>query len=143
MNSVLVVDLGGRGIHSEPVTPQARTVPGLVVYRFTAGLYYANSVKLAEQIAEFVESAGKENLVWFCIDGSAMDDVDYSGWQVLDEARVLLGQHGIRLVFTNVLPLVRKEFDRYGFTKALGPDAVFDSVTDVVRSFERRRRSQQ
>ena len=141
MNSVLAVELSGRGIHSEPVTPQARTVPGLVVYRFTAGLYYANSVKLAEQVADFIESAGKENLVWFCIDGSAMDDVDYTGWQVLEEARVLLEQHGIRLVFANVLPLVRTEFERYGFMKALGPDAIFESVTEVVAAFERRSRS--
>jgi high affinity sulfate transporter 1 len=142
-NSVLVVAAAGRGVrgvHAEPVSPDARTVPGLVVYRFTASLYYANSTLLLKDITDFVAHGGKESLIWFCIDAAAMADVDYTGAQVLDQARLLLKQHHARLVFAQVLDAVKSELDRYGLSKELGPDAFFPSVPDVVEAFEKRRR---
>ena len=140
-NSVLVVagaERGVRGVHAEPVTSDARTVPGLVVYRFTASLYYANSTLLLKDVTAFVTKAGGQSLSWFCIDGAAMADVDYTGAQVLDEARLLLAQHRVRLVFAQVLDPVKAELDRYGLTKDLGQDAFFVTVPDVISAFERR-----
>jgi len=143
-NSVLfVAEAGGnvRGMRAEAVTPDARTVPGLVVYRFTASLYYANSTLLLQDVTDFVNDGKRKSLEWFCIDGAAMADVDYTGAQVLDEVRLLVTQHHIRLVFAQVLDPVKAELDRYGLTKAIGPDAFFGTVMDVVVAFEKRPRS--
>ena len=44
-------------------------------------MYYANAQQLSEEIA-FVNSA-EPALRWFCIDVSAVDDVDYSAAETL------------------------------------------------------------
>ena len=138
-NLVLVVDRD-RGIHAEPVTVGARTVPGLVVYRFNASVYYANSQLLLSDITNFIEDAktkGSE-LAWFCVDAAAIADVDYTAAQVIRQAHSELEQHHIRLVFAQVLDSVRAEFDRYGLTTDLGADAFYPSVAEVVAAFEQR-----
>jgi len=136
-NSVLVVEPGG-DIHSEPVRFDARTVPGLVVYRFTASIYYANSQMLLTEVNEFIADAQKRPLTWLCIDAAAIADVDYTGAQVIDQAHRGLGEHGIRLVFSQLMDPVRREFDRYGLTKRLGDDAFFPNVPEVVAAFVKR-----
>ena len=139
-NSVLAVTnrQGMLSVHGGPVTFDARTVPGLVVYRFTASLYYANSTLLLEDITNFISDAGKDPLVWFCIDAVAMADVDYTGAQVLKQVAALLREHHVKLVFTQTLDVVKHEFDRYGLTETFGSDAFFETVAEVVLAFERR-----
>jgi high affinity sulfate transporter 1 len=138
-NSVLMVEPGGN-IHSGPVAFDARTMPGLVVYRFTASIYFANANLLLSDVTDFIASAEKSRneLAWFCIDAAAIADVDYTGAQVIDEARRTLDEHHVRLVFTQVLDPVSREFDRYGLTAKLGKDAFFATVPDVVAAFARR-----
>jgi MFS superfamily sulfate permease-like transporter len=138
-NSVLMVEPGGN-IHSGPVAFDARTMPGLVVYRFTASIYFANANLLLSDVTDFIASAEKSRneLAWFCIDAAAIADVDYTGAQVIDEARRTLDEHHVRLVFTQVLDPVSREFDRYGLTAELGKDAFFATVPDVVAAFARR-----
>ena len=49
MNSVLVKSAAGHW-EATPVTPGARTEPGLAVYRFGTSLYYANASRLAADV---------------------------------------------------------------------------------------------
>jgi MFS superfamily sulfate permease-like transporter len=137
--SVLAIGGGHPAIRADPVAFDARTVPGLVIYRFSAGLYYANSHMLLNDITGFAEAADKPELSWFCIDAGAIDDVDYTGAQVLEQGRKLLEKNHVRLVFTHVLDPVRKEFDRYGLTEALGPDPYLPTVPDVIAAYEKRK----
>jgi MFS superfamily sulfate permease-like transporter len=135
--SVLVVEPGG-AIHAEQVHYDARTVPGLVVYRFTASIYYANSTLLLREVNDFVAHAGKDDLVWFCIDAAAIADIDYTGAQVIDQVRRALDEHQVRLVFAQVLDGVKRELDRYGLTGKVGSDAFYPSVAAVVAAFRKR-----
>ncbi len=139
-NLVLIVDGAGGGIHAQPVAFDARTVPGLVVYRFDANLYYANANLLLHDITNFIgdAEAKKTALAWFCIDAAAIADVDYTAGQVIRQAHALLEQHHVRLVFTQLLDAVKAEFDRYGLTKNLGADALFASVPEVIAAFASR-----
>ena len=63
--------------------PGSRTLPGLVIYRFGAGLYYANASRFAEEVLEIMTTG--DPVEWFCIDAEAIDDVDYSGSKTLFE----------------------------------------------------------
>jgi len=136
-NSVLVVGAGG-AIHAEQVHYDARTLPGLVVYRFTASIYYANSTLLQREVDDFIDHANKGDLAWFCIDAAAIADIDYTGAQVIDQVRRALDEHHVRLVFAQVLDGVKRELDRYGLTEKLGSDAFFPSVAAVVAAFAKR-----
>ncbi|MBK9180919.1 MAG: SulP family inorganic anion transporter [Acidimicrobiales bacterium] len=122
--------------HSEPVTPDARSLPGLVVYRFSGTLYYANANHLLQDVTAFVEAAGEAApLRWLCIDAAAMADIDYTGAETLKQVHASLQEHGIRLVLAEVIAPARAELARYGLTEMIGDDAFYDDVAEVAEAF--------
>jgi SulP family sulfate permease len=139
-NSVFVIAGDGGRPRVQPVTFDARTLPGLVVYRFAAGLYFANANHLLSDVNGFVADTDGDDLAWLCIDASAMADCDYTGAEVLKQAHATLSEHGVRLVFTELLHEVEVEFDTFGLTAELGADAFFPTVVDVIAAFEARGR---
>jgi MFS superfamily sulfate permease-like transporter len=120
---------------AQPVASQAQAVPGLMIYRFTHSMYYANSQQLTEEITRLVNTA-KPQLRWFCIDASAVDDVDYSAAETLRSLHGFLQEKGIRLVVAQVLEDVRTE-SRYALTRLFGEDAFFDTLGDVMSAYRR------
>ena len=82
-DTVLVTNDAGELV-SEPVAEAGQAAPGLIIYRFGASLYYANAYRLAEEVRGLVESEGS-GLRWFCIDASAISDIDYSASEALRE----------------------------------------------------------
>jgi MFS superfamily sulfate permease-like transporter len=138
INTVLVAD-GRGGWRATPATPDARTLPGLVVYRFTASLYYANANRFLQEIERFVDTDTDRPVAWICVDAAAIADVDYSGQLTVEQLLGSLRQRGVRLVFAELLEHVRAEMDRYGLTQKLGADAFYATPADVVRAFLRSR----
>ena len=133
-NVVLVPGEGGVW-QAQPVASHAQAVPGLVIYRFTHSMYYANSQQLSEEVTDLVNRA-KPPLRWLCLDASAVDDVDYSAAETLRAVFGLLQEKGVRLVVTHVLADV-KERSRYELKQLFGEDAFYDSLHDVVNDYRR------
>jgi high affinity sulfate transporter 1 len=121
--------------HGVRVTPDTRTEPGLVVYRFSAGLYYANSNAFAEQALGFLTDDGGSPVRWLVIDAVAINDVDFTAGEVLRQLHGECQERGIRLAFADVLPEVREELDRYGITELVGPGAFYGTVADAVAAY--------
>jgi high affinity sulfate transporter 1 len=134
--SVLTAARQGRGWHGEPAAPDARTEPGLVVYRFAGSLYYANCEFFSAQVSAFAESAHPPE--WICIDAAAIPDVDYSGGEILHQLHTSLSRRGIRLVIAEPMGHVRRLLQHYGFIGEIGAGAVFDTVGEAVAAFNRR-----
>ncbi len=121
--------------HGVPAGPEARTEPGLIVYRFSAGLYYANSNSFAEPIVGFLNDDSGDTVRWLCIDGVAINDVDFTAGEVLRQIHGECQEHHVRLVFAELLIEVRAELDRYGITDLVGADAFYDTVQQVVAAY--------
>jgi sulfate permease, SulP family len=108
-------------------------VPGLVVYRFGANLYYANANRFTEEIRAILgRSEGAPT--WLCIEAAGIDDVDFSGGETILDLLRELQEQDTRLVFADIDPDVRAELDRYGVTSVIGEDAYFDTVQDVAEA---------
>ena len=120
--------------HGVAFDPDARTRPGLVVYRFAGDLYYANASGFLEQAGSFAESTDPPR--WLCLAGAALPDIDYSGAETLRQLHGELDAHDIRLTIVEPMATVRAELDRYGLTELLGADAVFDSFEELIAAFE-------
>jgi MFS superfamily sulfate permease-like transporter len=131
---VLVPGEGGVW-QAQPVATRAQAVPGLVIYRFTHSMYYANSQQLSEEITDLVNRA-EPPLRWLCMDASAVDDVDYSAAETLRGVFGLLQEKGVRLVITHVLADV-KERSRYELKELFGENAFYDTLQDVVNDYRR------
>jgi MFS superfamily sulfate permease-like transporter len=131
-SSVLVKSPEG---HWQPIPPEpgARTEKGLVVYRFGTSLYYANASRLLEDVAALVGHGGP--LRWLVIDCAAIGDVDYTASAVLVRVIEHVHQHDVHLAVSSVLGPVRQQLDRYGVSKALGPNAYFATPGEALEVF--------
>ena len=131
-NAVLVPAESGVMV-AQPVASKAEALPGLLIYRFTHSMYYANSQQLTEEITGLVSNA-EPPLRWLCIDASAVDDVDYSAAETLRSLYGILKDKGVRIVVAQVMDDVRQE-SRYKLQELFGEDAFFDTLDDVMEAF--------
>ncbi len=136
-NVVVVMNDTGKW-HALPVGHPGQVVPGLMIYRFSHSMYYANSQQLSEEINSLVRGA-EPALKWFCIDCIAVDDIDFSAAETLHDLMDLLDERKIRLVMASVSDDVKSELDRSGLSKRMGNDACYDAIKDVVDAFEGQR----
>jgi SulP family sulfate permease len=133
-NALLVPNNSGAW-DAQPVATLRQAVPGLMIYRFTHSMYYANSQQLSEEVSKLANQA-QPPLRWFCVDASAVDDVDYSAAETLRSLHGLLQEKGIRLVVAQVMEDVKAE-SRYELGQLFGEDAFFDTLGDVVEAYRK------
>ncbi len=136
----LIVARQAAGWRSAPVSSPAQFEPGLMAYRFTHSMYYANAEQFSEQVLELVTGADPK-LEWFCIDAVAIDDVDYSAAAKLRSTYEILKEKGIRLVFAVVSEDVRAELDRLGITDLVGKDAFYATGDELLDAYHQRKQS--
>jgi high affinity sulfate transporter 1 len=117
---------------AEP-TPGTVTEPGLVIYRFPVGIFYANAVRLSEDAMRLVNVPDPPR--WFVLHAEAIDDIDYTGAQTLLELADHLHQRGIVLAVAEASDDLRRELDRFGLTDKIGPDRYLDSLQDAREAF--------
>ncbi len=133
-NVVLVPSESGV-LRAQPVATHAQALPGLLIYRFTHSMYYANSEQLSEEISALVNNA-EPPIRWFCLDASAVDDVDYSAAETLRSIFSTMKEKGVRLVVAQVLDDVREK-SRYKLRQLYGEDAFYDTLDDVVKDYQK------
>jgi SulP family sulfate permease len=109
------------------------TEPGLVIYRFPVGIFYANAVRLSEEVMSLVNVADPPR--WFVLDADAIDDIDDTGAQTLLELADHLKERGIVFAVADVSEDLRRELDRFGLTDKIGPDRYFDSLQAARDAF--------
>src|SRR5512133_446192 len=134
-NSLVSVEHNGRA-HTVPLSTNAEILPGLMVYRFHHSMYYANTELFTQEVLE-LEQAAQPALSWFCIDATAMDDVDFSAAATLREVYKLLKEKSVRLVMASVDEDIRHELDVSGVTELIGKDAFFETITDVEDAYRK------
>lgn len=115
-----------------PVSSDVRTEPGLVVYRFGVGLFYANATRLADHVLALVDVA--EPPRWFVLLADAMDDVDFTGGKTLLELAEQLADRNV-VFCVAAADRVMPELERFGIIDAIGVEHVFRSVDDAITAF--------
>ncbi len=131
-STVLVKSAQGHW-RASPVAAGARTVDGLVVYRFGSSLYFANAAALMDDLE--LLTGGLRAPRWLCLDCAAIGDVDFTAAQVLGRAHDALTVRGVRLVLSNVIPEVRAQLDEYGIAEMVGTTAFFDTSGEALSAF--------
>jgi sulfate permease, SulP family len=132
-NLLLVFDKEG-GWRQQKVTVPEQILPGLMIYRFMHNMYYANSQVLTEEVIKLAKGA-EPPLSWFCIDATAVNDVDYTAAESLRTLHALLAEEGIKLVFCELVDEVRAEFDRSRLTDMFGRESFFTSPVAVIHAY--------
>jgi len=131
-NAVLVQNVSGAW-QAEPVARATQTEPGLVVYRFTHSLYYANVQQFADEVSALVANA-KPALRWLCLDASAIDDIDFTAAETLRSIYMSLKERGVRLIVAEVMPDVEAA-SRFRFREIFADDGFYPRLIDVVARY--------
>ncbi len=127
---------GGQNIwHAQTLDTGAQVTAGLIVYRFTHSMYYANAPQLSKETSTLVQKANP-NLRWLCIDISAVDDVDFTAEETLRAMDAHFKKMGVRLVFAQILVDANARCPSQ-LRKAFGKDAVYATLEDVVDCYKR------
>ena len=104
-DAVVALGRSGHVLRAAP-HPGAVTEPGLVVYRFGVGLFYANAQRLTEESLALVDVPDPPR--WLVLDADAIDDVDFTGGKTLAELSAQLRQQGTTLAFADTRGRVRR-----------------------------------
>ena len=119
--------------HSLPPGPGVTSEPGLVVYRFGAGIFYANAARLSDEVLEL--AGGKTPPRWFVLDAPSIDDIDFTGGKTLVEIAKALQELGVVFAVADVRSNVRRQLELYGVTGIIGEERIYDTVADALEAF--------
>jgi SulP family sulfate permease len=117
--------------------PDAQTIPGLVILRIDASLYFANVVFLKAKIHEIVREHGT-SLKAIILDASAVNDLDSSADTALHQLSDEFKRKGITFYIAGVKAPVRDVMKRSGLYAILGSDHFFFTIDAAVKRFQER-----
>jgi high affinity sulfate transporter 1 len=126
---------GLAGYHDVRSYPHASLLPGCVIFRFDAPLFFANTRTFRDQIR--VIAASEPRPSWIVVAAEPLTDVDTTAADMLEELDEDLNARGISLVFAEMKDPVRAKIDRYELTKTIDPDHFFPTITQAVKAFQR------
>jgi MFS superfamily sulfate permease-like transporter len=113
--------------------------PGLVLYRFAVGIFYANVERLVEEVSGLVDVPdGRPQ--WFVLVADAIDDVDYTGGKVLVELARQLEARQVVFGIAGANADLSRELEQFGVIQIIGADHVFDSAYSARAAFRGRSR---
>jgi MFS superfamily sulfate permease-like transporter len=105
--------------------------PGVLVYRFEANLFYANSSLFMEEILRLVLECN-ERVTALVLDASGIDEVDYTSAKMLMQVRGELAKHGVALATVTCQHHLLEKLGRYGFGTQGGAAAIYPTVDDAM-----------
>ena len=127
---------GVPGMHDVDDYPDARQVPGLVVYRYDSPLFFANAQDFVERSLEAVEDA-ETKAEWFLLNAEANVDVDLTAIDALDRLREVLAERGIEFAMARVKHETQLDLVAAGFAEELGTERIFATLPTAVEAYLR------
>ncbi len=125
---------GYKGYHDLGRHPEARLVPGLILYRWDAPLFFANADLFREHVLDIVDHAPPP-VRWLAVTSEPMTDIDTTAADMLDELITELARRGVELHFADMKGHVKDRLRTYGLYDRLGIDHFHPTVGIVVKAY--------
>jgi high affinity sulfate transporter 1 len=126
---------GLEGYHDITVHTEAQLLPGLVIYRFDAPLFFANATTFRDEIRRLAQADPPP--AWILVAAEPLTDVDTTASDVLEELDEALNARGTSLVFAELKDPVRHKIERYGLTRTIDPRHFYPTIESAVAAFRR------
>lgn len=136
-DAVLGAREGVPGWHDISRHAGAHTLPGLLVYRFDAPMFFANARHLREQLRALIAQASPP-VREVVLDASAVFDLDITAAEGLEKLRRELEAEDIVLVIADANAPLRGMLRRTGMMERLGEENVYLTVEAAVGRFQQR-----
>ena len=121
------------GYHDIRRYPDAEQVPGLIIVRWSAPLFFANANLFRDRIRELVKAADPPPQ-WVLVAAEPITDIDTTAGAMLADLDLELNAAGIHLAFAELQSDVRDVIDRYGLLETIEEGHFYESVTEAVEA---------
>jgi MFS superfamily sulfate permease-like transporter len=124
---------GVRGYHDIGRYPDARQIPGLVLFRWDAPLFFANAELFKECVLGAVAKAPSP-VRWVVVAAEPVTSVDVTAADFLAELAEALQKDGVELCFAELKDPVKDKLKRFGLF-ARFQEVFFPTIGAAVRSY--------
>lgn len=116
-------------------TDRVEFAPGLIVYRFDAPLFFANSTRFLEQARRLIAEA-EHPVKWFLINAEPITDIDATAAMTFVEFDQDMDERGIQIAVARPSEPLRAMLDRTGVTERIGAAYFFASLHDAIEAYQ-------
>jgi high affinity sulfate transporter 1 len=113
------------GWHSIDRYPEAEEEDGIIVYRWEAPLFFANSGMFRDQVRRLVR---RRDPRWVVLECEAITDVDVTAAEMLKALDLELNEKGVHLAFVELRTRLRDLIERYGLNETLDREHFYPSI---------------
>jgi len=125
---------GVKGYHDIKRYPDARLIPGLVLFRWDAPLFFANAELFHDRVLDAV-AASPTPVRWLVVAAEPVTSVDVTSADMLAELDETLHAAGIELCVAQMKDPVKDKLKRFGLFARLGETAFFPTMGAAVSSY--------
>ena len=125
---------GISGYHDVSRYPQARLIPGLVLFRWDAPLFFANAELFQARVIGAVENSPTP-VHWVVVTAEPVTSVDVTAADVLSELEKTLREAGIKLSFAELKDPVKDKLKRFGLFTQFGEQSFYPTIGAAVRAY--------
>jgi high affinity sulfate transporter 1 len=127
---------GVAGYHDITRYPDARRIPGLVLFRWDAPLFFANAEFFKRSVLDAVAESPTP-VRWFVVAAEPVTSVDVTAADELAELDDELRAKGIELCFAELKDPVKDKLKRFGLFTRFGDEGFFATVEEAVSRYLR------
>ncbi len=125
---------GVAGFHDITRYPDARQIPGLVLFRWDAPLFFANAELFKERVLDTVAKSVAP-IRWLVVAAEPITSVDVTAADALAELDDTLQEAGIELCFAELKDPVKDKLKRFGLFARIGESFFFPTVEAAADSY--------
>jgi high affinity sulfate transporter 1 len=125
---------GLKGYHDISRHPNAKRIPGLVLFRWDAPLFFANSRIFQEHVLKSIADA-PTTVKWVVVAAAPVSDIDITAAEVLEKLGSQLHEAGIELRFAEMKGPTKDELKRYGLFAQFGVENFYPTIGQAVDGY--------
>ncbi len=125
---------GVKGYHDITRYPESRRIPGLVLFRWDAPLFFANAEFFQERVLDAVATSPAP-VQWLVVAAEPVTSVDVTAADMLTELCETLRVAGVELRFAEMKDPVKDKLKRFGLFARLGEQAFHPTIGAAVSSY--------
>jgi len=123
-----------KGYHDISRYPESRQIPGLLLFRWDAPLFFANAELFRDRVMMAVESSPTQ-VNWIVVGAEPVTSIDVTSADTLDELDHTLAKAGIRLCIAEMKDPVKDKLKRFGLFSQFGEERFFATLGEAVNRY--------
>jgi MFS superfamily sulfate permease-like transporter len=125
---------GIKGYHDVTRYPGARQIPGLVLFRWDAPLFFANAEFFKERVLE-AAAVSPTPVRWLVVAAEPVTSVDVTAADAVAELNETLHGIGVELCFAELKDPVKDKLKRFGLFEQIGAGSFYPTIEAAVSSY--------